>query len=48
MEVLRSGYVIPFHSFPPLSGSPIALDSYSPKSIKGKALEEEIQSLPQG
>ena len=40
--------VIPFHSFPPLSGSPIALDSYSPKSIKGKALEEEIQSLPQG
>ena len=47
MEVLRSWYVISFHSVPPLSGSPIALESYSPQSIKGKALEE-IQSLPQG
>ena len=37
--------MIPFHSVPPLSGSPIGLDSYSPQSIKGKALEEEIQAL---
>ena len=45
MEALRSGYKIPFHSVPPLSGSPIALDSYSSQSIKGRALEEEIQAL---
>ena len=37
--------MIPFHSVLPLSGSPIALDSYSPQSIKGRALEEEIQAL---
>ena len=37
--------MIPFHSVLPLSGSPIALDSYSPQSVKGRALEEEIQAL---
>ena len=45
MEVLKSRYMIPFHSVPPLSGCPSALDSYSPQSIKGRALEEEIQAL---
>ena len=45
VKVLRSGYVIPFHSVLSLSGSPIALDSYYPQSIKGRALEEEIQAL---
>ena len=45
MEVLREGYVIPFHVVPPLSDTPIILDSYSPHSIKGRALEGEIQAL---
>ena len=36
--------MIPFHSVSPLSGSPIALESYSHQSIKRRALEEEIQS----
>ena len=45
VEVVREGYVIPFHSVPPLSATPIILDSYSPQSIKGRALEEEIQAL---
>ena len=45
MEVLREGYAIPFRVRPPLSPTPIILDSYSPQSIKGRALEEEIQAL---
>ena len=45
VEVLRSGYVIPFHRIPPLSKTPIILDSYFPHSVKGSALEEEIQAL---
>ena len=43
--VLRDGYKIPFHVVPPRSEVPIILDSYSPHSIKGRALEEEIQAL---
>ena len=45
VEVLRSGYAIPFCMTPPLSDTPIVLDSYSPHSIKGRALEAEIQAL---
>ena len=45
MEVLREGYAIPFRIRPPLSPTPIILDSYSPQSIKGRALDEEIQAL---
>ena len=47
VEVLREGYVIPFHMFPPLSETPPHLDSYSPLSIKGEALQGEIQALLQ-
>ena len=39
VEVLKSGCAITFHT------TPIVLDSYSPRSIKGRALEEEIQAL---
>ena len=45
VEVLRWGYQIPFVSDPPLSAVPIPLPSYSPSSIKGKALQEEIEAL---
>ena len=45
MEVLRKGYAIPFRMPPSLSPTPIVLDSYSPQSVKGRALEEEIQAL---
>ena len=44
-EVLREGYAIPFRIPPPLSPTPIILDSYSPQSVKGRALDEEIQAL---
>ena len=43
--VLRNGYEIPFHVVPPLSETPIILDSFSPHSIKRRALEGEIQAL---
>ena len=45
VEVLREGYAIPFHMPPPLSPTAIILDSYSPQSVKGRALDEEIQVL---
>ena len=45
MEVPREGYAIPFCMPPPLSPTPIILDSYSPQSVKGRALDEEIQAL---
>ena len=37
--------MIPFRMPPPLSLTQIILDSYSPRSVKGRALEEEIQAL---
>ena len=37
--------MIPFRMPPPLSPTPIILDSYSPQSVKGRALDEEIQAL---
>ena len=43
--MLRKGYRVPFTFFPTLSRSPINLPSYSPNSIKGKALAQEIQAL---
>ena len=45
LEVLREGYAIPFCMPPPLSPTPIILDSYSPQSVKGRALDKEIQAL---
>ena len=45
VEVLQEGYRLPFLSVPPLSSEPIAMPSYSPNSIKGKALEEVTPSL---
>ena len=45
VEVLRLGYRVPFVSDPPLSVVPIPLPSYSPLSIKGKALQGEIEAL---
>ena len=45
MEVLKEGYAIPFCIQPPLSPTPIILDSYSPQSVKVRALEEEIHAL---
>ena len=45
MEVLRWGYCVPFLSEPPLAAEPIPFPSYSPTSIRGKALEKEVQSL---
>ena len=37
--------MIPFRMPPPLSPTPIILYSYSPQSVKGRALDEEIQAL---
>ena len=44
VKVLREGYQIPFSS-PPFSQVPIHLPSYSPSSIRGKALLKELESL---
>ena len=39
------GYLIPFLSVPLMSLEPIPMASYSPSSIKGRALEEVLLSL---
>ena len=39
--------MVPFHTPPSLSQTLITLHSYSPQSIKGRALEAEIQALLQ-
>ena len=45
MEALRVGYRIPFDHPPPLSECPISLPAYSPHSIRGVALNQELQNL---
>ena len=45
IRVLKDGYLIPFSSLPPLSRTPVSLPSYSPTSIKGKALAAELLAL---
>ena len=45
--MLRWGYRVPFLSAPPLSAEPIPFPSYGPNSIRGLALEKEVQSLVQ-
>ena len=45
VEVLRVGYRIPFDRRPPLSERPLSLPAYSPQSIKGVALTQELQTL---
>ena len=47
MEVLREGYRIPFWRAPTLSGEPIPFSAYCTNSIRGKALEQEVESLLQ-
>ena len=47
VEVLRVGYQIPFDRQPPLSERPLSLLAYSPQSIKGVALTQELQHLLQ-
>ena len=37
--------MVPFHTAPSLSQTPVTLHSYSPQSMKRKALEAEIQAL---
>ena len=45
MEVLREGYMILFSRRPPLSDQPLPMPSYSPSSIRGRALEKEFIDL---
>ena len=45
MEALRVGYRIPFDRPPPLSECPVSLPAYSPHSIRGVALNQELQNL---
>ena len=44
MEALRVGYRIPFDRPPPLSECPVSLPAYSPHSIRGVALNQELQN----
>ena len=45
VEALREGYMILFSRRPPLSDQPLPMPSYSPSSIKGRALEKEFIDL---
>ena len=45
VEALRVGYRIPFDRRPPLSERPLSLPAYSPQSIRGVALTQELQTL---
>ena len=45
VEALRVGYRIPFDRPPPLSEYPVSLPAYSPHSIRGVALNQELQNL---
>ena len=45
VEVLQEGYRILFSRRPQLSDQPLPMPSYSPSSIRGKALEQEFQDL---
>ena len=45
VQVLRFGYIIPFHSPPPLSSTPIPLPIYTPSSIRGIALAATVKDL---
>ena len=45
VEALRVGYRIPFDRPPPLSERPLSLPAYSPHSIRGVALNQELQDL---
>ena len=45
VEALRVGYRIPFDCPPPLSECPVSLPAYSPHSIRGVALNQELQNL---
>ena len=45
VEVLWVGYRIPFDRQRPLSERPLSLPAYSPQSIKGVALTQELQNL---
>ena len=45
MEVLREGYRILFSRRPPLSDQTLPMPSYTPSSIRGKALEQEFHDL---
>ena len=45
VEALRVSYRIPFDRLPPLSERPLSLPAYSPQSIRGVALTQELQNL---
>ena len=45
VEALRVGYRIPFDRPPHLSECPVSLPAYSPHSIRGVALNQELQNL---
>ena len=45
VEALQVGYRIPFDRLPPLSERPLSLPAYSPHSIRGVALNQELQTL---
>ena len=47
VEVLRVSYQIPFGRRPPLSERPLSLPAYSPQSIKGVVLNQELQDILQ-
>ena len=45
VEALRVGHQIPFDRLPPISERPLSLPAYSPHSIRGVALNQELRNL---
>ena len=45
VQLLREGYILPFHSHPPQSSTPIPLLNYSLSSIRGLALVAAVKDL---
>ena len=45
MEILRSGYLGPFHHLPPVSQEPVEFPSYSSGSAKAQALQAEVDKM---
>ena len=45
VEVLHSGYLIPFHHFPHMVQKPIEFPSYGSGSEKAQALQDEVDKI---
>ena len=45
MEVLHFGYLMPFHHLPPMLQEPLEFPSYSLRSLKAQAFQDEVDKM---